>query len=137
MLSNKMAHRPFQLRAASTVLVLAAAIVSAGCVATMQAPVTGALCKTTFVTFVGFGDGLADIEQNGQRLWEGRLVEYNPSTDISGGAEVCAHGNRELVLHAGSKTYRARLPDNQARSFVLIDFRSTEPAIQGHPFLLD
>ena len=137
MLFDKMARRPFQLRAASTVLLFAAAILLAGCGATTHAPVSGASCKTAFVTFVGFGDGLADIEQNGQRLWESRLAKYDPSTDISGGAEICAHRNRELVLHAGSKTDRARLPDNQARSFVLIDFRSTEPAIQGHPFLLD
>lgn len=86
---------------------------------------------------MGFEDGLADIQQDGRRLWEGRLAEYDPSTDISGGTEICARGNRELVIHAGEKTYRISLPDNQPRHFVLIDFRSAEPTIQGRPFLLD
>lgn len=137
MLSGNMAHHPFHFREASTVLVLAAAVALAGCMANKEAPVTGASCKTTSVTFVGFGEGQADIDQGGHRLWEGRLAEYEPSTDISGGTEICARSDRELVLHAGDKTYRVSLPDNQLRHFVLIDFRSAEPTIQSSPFLLD
>lgn len=137
MLSGDMARHPFRFRAASTVTVLAAVMALAGCMATTQAPLTGASCRTTSVTFVGFGDGLADIQQDGQRLWEGRLAEYDPSTDLSGGTEICARSNRELVIHAGEKTYRVSLLGNQPRHFVLIDFRSAEPTIQGRPFLLD
>lgn len=109
----------------------------AGCVATVQAPLTEASCKTTSVNFVGFGAGPADIQQDGERLWEGRLAEYDPSTDISGGAEICVRGDGKLVLHAGDRTYRVSLPHNQPRHFVLIDFRSAEPTIQDRPFLLD
>ena len=141
MLSGSMAHYPFRFRMTSIVSLLAAAIVLAGCssqgAATTQAPMTGASCQTTSVIFVGFGNGLADIQQDGMRLWEGRLAEYDPSTDISGEAEICARSELELVLRAGEKTYRALLPDKQPRHFVLIDFRSAEPTIQGRPFLLD
>jgi len=137
MLSGGMVYLRFHFRAASIILVLASATALTGCIAIAPTAATEVSCQTTFVTFVGFGDGLADIQQEGRRLWEGRLADYDPSTDISGGGEICAQDSRELILHAGGKTYRAVLPNNQSRHFVLIDSRSAEPTIQNRPFLLD
>ena len=68
MLSGMMAHHTFHFREASAVLVLAAALALAGCMANEAASVTEASCKTTSVTFAGFGHGQADIQQDGHRL---------------------------------------------------------------------
>ncbi|MNT16667.1 hypothetical protein D3C86_1689280 [compost metagenome] len=138
MLSESMASLiQFHLRTGAVTLGLAVASVMSGCATITQAPTAKAACPTTFVTFVGFGEGVADIQQDGKALWQGRIAQYDPSTDISAQAQICAEGSREIVVHAAGKTYRASLPANQQPYFVLIDSRSAEPTIQGRPFLFD
>ena len=131
-----MAHRVSKPTKASAVLVIAAATL-AGCATNTQSSPIASPCIATLFTFVGFEEGLADIQQDGKLLWEGRLEQYDPSTDISGEAYLCAQADREILMQAGGKTYRASIPNVQQRHFVLINSRTVDPTVRDTPFLLD
>lgn len=136
MLYVSMAHRVSKIIRASTALVIAAAAL-AGCATSTQPSPTVSPCIATLFTFVGFGEGLADIQQDGKLLWEGRLAQYDPSTDISGEADICAQADREILVRAGGKIYRASIPNIPQRHFVLINSRTADPTVQDTPLLLD
>lgn len=120
----------------TTPLALLAMLMVSAC-ASVAPEETASVCPKMFVTFVGFEEGVGTVRQNGSLLWQGRIARYDPSTDISASAELCATGGSEMVAEALGKTYRARLPTDASPYFVLIDARTEEPLIQKRPFLLD
>ena len=132
-----MAQRSFLIQAIPCLLMFVVGALVSGCAAFSKGRVVDAACTPTSVVFVGFGEGPANIEQNGTMLWQGQLADYDPSTDLSGGTQLCADAGRDLILHAGGKAYRAPLPETRPPYFVLVDFRTNEPTVQRRPILLD
>ncbi|HEY0601243.1 hypothetical protein [Brevundimonas sp.] len=124
----------------SGVMAVAVASMSmlSACNPTLQrSKAAGSPCATTFVTFVGFEESQAKIEQNGRQAWQGQIDRYNPSTDISAQVQLCLQTGRDIAVEADSRTFRTVLPAGAAPFYVLIDSRSEDPLVQKTPFLLD